>query len=259
MFACRVAVRAARCARRAERAGGARTVSEDWIRADRGMLFIPSSESGAHSEQVFAFENVSRRAGVTVIAAREGGRFSCLVFGGIRWYSERYSLVIFTTVTEASRSRAVSRLAPVEQNSRAAGRRGVVRGGPARRRCGGDCRLPAEGVRNTRLATVLCVRGLWQARTAVCGCCHDYEELRLRASPTPTWGRARWVAPFWSCSWCRRSGRWSRRASAARHVSAWRGGRWRAAPADRCAMGGPRDHFFALLRSNRVHSSRFGR
>ena len=46
-------------------------------------------------------------------------------------------------------------------------------------RCGGYGRLPAEGVRNTRLATVLCVRGLWQARTAVCGCCHDYEELRL--------------------------------------------------------------------------------
>ena len=98
MFACRVAVRAAArfLRRRAERAGDARTASEDWIRAGRGMLFIPSSESGAHSEQVFAFENVSRRAGVTLIAAREGGHFSCLVegirgyswvIGGIRWYS----------------------------------------------------------------------------------------------------------------------------------------------------------------------------
>ena len=100
MFACRFAVRAAkglrqtlsaaRFARRAERAGGARTVSEDWIRAGRGMLFIPSSESGAHSEQVFAFENVSRRAGVTVIAAREKAdvfRVWSRVFVGIRGYS----------------------------------------------------------------------------------------------------------------------------------------------------------------------------
>ena len=70
-------------------AGGARTVSEDWIRAGRGMLFVPSSGSGAHSEQVFTFENVSMRAGDTLIAAREGGCFSCLarVFVSIRGYS----------------------------------------------------------------------------------------------------------------------------------------------------------------------------
>ena len=194
MFACRVAVRAARCARRAERAGGARTVSEDWIRADRGMLFIPSSESGAHAEQVFAFENVSRRAGVTVIAAREGGRFSCLVegirgyswvFGGIRWYSERYSLVIFTTVTEASRSRAVSRLAPVEQNSRAAGKRGVVRGERARGAAAATavCRPRVFEIRGSRLCCA-CMGCSGHARlfvhVATTTRSFDSEHLRLR-------------------------------------------------------------------------------
>ena len=65
-------------------------MSAGWIRAGRGMSVVPSPELGAHSEQVFAFENVSRRAGVTVIAAREGGRFSCLV-EGIRGYSWVFS------------------------------------------------------------------------------------------------------------------------------------------------------------------------
>jgi hypothetical protein len=79
VFACRVAVRADRFARRAGRAGGARTVSAGWIRASRGILLVPSSGSGAHSEQVFAFVNVSMRVGF-----RYGWRMFSLVFVGIR-------------------------------------------------------------------------------------------------------------------------------------------------------------------------------
>jgi hypothetical protein len=54
-------------------------VSEDWVRAGRGILFVPSSESGAHPEQVFAFVNVSMRVGF-----RYGWRMFSLVFVGIR-------------------------------------------------------------------------------------------------------------------------------------------------------------------------------
>ena len=79
MFACRVAVRADRFVRRAGRAGGARTVSAGWIRASRGILLVPSSGSGAHSEQVFAFVNVSMRVGFPLRVAD--------VFIGIRGYS----------------------------------------------------------------------------------------------------------------------------------------------------------------------------
>ena len=82
MFACRVAVCADRFARRAGRAGGARTVSAGWIRASRGMLLVPSFGSGAHSGQVLAFVNVSMHVGF-----RYGWRMFSLVFVGIRGFS----------------------------------------------------------------------------------------------------------------------------------------------------------------------------
>jgi hypothetical protein len=101
VFACRVAVCADRFARRAGRAGGARTVSAGWIRASRGMLLVPSFGSGAHSGQVLAFVNVSMHVGFRYgwggcfhwySWVFVGFRGYSWVFVGIRWYSNRYSI-----------------------------------------------------------------------------------------------------------------------------------------------------------------------
>ena len=144
MFACRVAVRADRFVRRAGRAGGARTVSAGWIRASRGMLLVPSFGSGAHSGQVLAFVNVSMRVGF-----RYGWRMFSLVFVGFRGYS-----VVFLKVFVGIRynrnggltleSGVTACAGGAEQPGRRQARGRARRAGAWR--CGGDGRLPAEGV-----------------------------------------------------------------------------------------------------------------
>ena len=74
----------------------------------------------------------------------------CLkVFVGIR-YNRNGGLTLESGVTACAGG--------AEQPGRRQARGRAWRAGAWR--CGGDGRLPAEGVRNTRLATVLCVHGL---------------------------------------------------------------------------------------------------